>query len=305
MDRLLGNGAEVYAAVYFGMITLVAVAEWLHPRRAGTEGQGLRWLGNFSLTILGAILVRALFPLVGVGWAVFCQEHRLGLLNQVAWPAWAGLLVTVVVVDLAYYLQHYVLHRVPLLWRLHRTHHSDLEYDFTTGVRFHPFETVYSTAVLMLVVLVLGAPPAAVLIAQALSVAVAFIEHANLRIPDAVDRVLRRVIVTPDMHRIHHSQDVHEGNSNFSNMFSFWDRLFGTYVDQPAAGHDGIAFGVAELAEPRHQRFGWLLLQPFLNPASAGRPAVPAPAGSPAAAPSGPEPADAAPVAVRSSAGRA
>jgi sterol desaturase/sphingolipid hydroxylase (fatty acid hydroxylase superfamily) len=272
MDRLLGNGSEVYAVVYFGMIAAVALAEWLQPRRVPGEGQGLRWVGNFGLTILGAILVRAVFPLVGVGWAVFCEEHRLGLLNQVAWPFWLTLAATIVTIDLAYYLQHYLLHRVPLLWRLHRTHHSDVEYDFTTGVRFHPFETVYSTAVLMLVVLVLGAPPVAVLLSQALSVALAFVEHANLRIPEPVDRVVRRVFVTPDMHRIHHSQEIDEGNSNFSNMFSFWDRLFGTYIDQPAAGHDGIAFGVAELSGVRHQQLPWMLAQPFLNPA---RPADP------------------------------
>lgn len=266
MERLSGNEAELYATVYFGMIAAVALAEWLQPRRAPAGGLGLRWFGNFALTIIGAVLVRALFPLVGVGWALFCEQRQIGFLNQVAWPGWLELLLTVVVADLAYYTQHYLLHRVPLLWRLHRTHHSDHEYDFSTGVRFHPFEAVYTTAVLVLVIGALGAPPFAVLIWQALSVAVAFVEHANLRIPAAVDRVIRRVFVTPDMHRVHHSQDMHEGNSNFSNMLSIWDRLFGTYVDQPAAGHDGIVFGVAELAEPRHQRLHWMLAQPFLRP---------------------------------------
>ncbi len=128
-----------------------------------------------------------------------------------------------------------------MLWRLHRTHHSDHEYDFTTGVRFHPFEAVYTTAMLMGAIFALGAPPVAILTSQLLSVALAFVEHANIRIPSRLDRVLRVVFVTPDMHRIHHSQDLREGESNFSNTFSWWDRLFGTYVDQPAAGHDGIS----------------------------------------------------------------
>lgn len=276
LDALLKHGTQIYAFVYFGAIIAVALAEWILPRRAAGDALGLRWFGNFSLSILGAIAVRALFPLIGVGWALYCSERGLGLLNGTAWPSWLEAGLTVIVLDLALYVQHYLLHRVPVLWRLHRTHHSDLEYDFTTGLRFHPFEAVYSTAFVMGVILLLGAPPAAVMLSQLLVVAVAFAEHANLRIPPAADRVLRLAFVTPDMHRIHHSQDMHEGNSNYSNMFSWWDRLFGTYIDQPAAGHDGIRFGVAELAERKHLTVPWMLAQPFLNPAPAEPPA-PAP----------------------------
>jgi sterol desaturase/sphingolipid hydroxylase (fatty acid hydroxylase superfamily) len=261
---MLKNGAQIYAFVYFGAIVVVALLEVVRPRRAIGGGLGVRWFGNFGLTIIGAVVVRMLFPLVGVGWALFCLERGLGLFNQVAWPAWAELTLTVVLLDAAIYGQHYLLHRIPVLWRMHRTHHSDHEYDFTTGVRFHPFETVFSTAVLMAAILGLGAPPAAVLVSQVLSVAIAFVEHANLRLPPVLDRTLRLVVVTPDMHRIHHSQDVHEGDSNFSNVFSWWDRLFGTYLDQPAAGHDGIVFGVAELSERKHLTLPGMLLQPFL-----------------------------------------
>lgn len=265
-DALLKDGSQLYALVYFGAIIIVALLEHVRPRRTPGDTLRLRWFGNFSLTILGALLVRILFPVVGVGWAVVCADHGWGVLNQVGGSWWTKLAVTIVVIDLANYVQHVILHRVPVLWRMHRTHHSDLDYDFTTGARFHPFETVYSTAVVMAVILVLGPPPAAVMVSQALSVAVAFVEHANLRIPPALDGILRLVVVTPDMHRIHHSQDLREGDSNFSNMFSWWDRLFGTYVDQPAAGHDGIAFGVAELAERKHLTVPWMLAQPFLNP---------------------------------------
>lgn len=274
MDTFLKNGSQLYAFVYFGAIIVVALLEWVRPRRVASDTLGLRWFGNFSLTIIGAMLVRALFPLVGVGWAVFCGERGIGLFNQVNWPVWSEFALTIVVIDAVYYGQHYLLHRVPVLWRLHRTHHSDQEYDFTTGVRFHPFEAVYGTAVLMGAILALGAPPVAVLASQLLTVALAFVEHANVRIPLLLDRVLRVVFVTPDMHRIHHSQDLREGESNFSNTFSWWDRLFGTYVDQPAAGHDGIRFGVVELAERKHLTLQWMLVQPFLDPK---RPAVAVP----------------------------
>ena len=265
MDSLLKNGAQIYAFVYFGGIIAVALLESVLPRRVPGATLGLRWFGNFSLTILGAVLVRVLFPLAGVGWAVFCSERRLGLFNQVAWPWWVEFALTIVLIDLAYYLQHYLLHRVPMLWRMHRTHHTDQEYDFSTGVRFHPFEAVYTTTVVMAVILALGAPPVAVFVSQLLSIGVAFFEHANVRMPGRMDRALRLLFVTPDMHRIHHSQDIHEGESNFSNMFSFWDRLFGTYVDQPAAGHDGIVFGVADFSERKHLTLPWMLVQPFLR----------------------------------------
>lgn len=285
MDALLTRGSELYAVVYFGVILVVALLEVVQPRRVPGETLRQRWFGNFSLTILGAILIRAIFPVMGVGWAIVCEERRLGLLNQVQWVWWAELALTVVVLDFTLYLQHVSLHRIPLLWRLHRTHHSDLEYDFTTGVRFHPFEAIYTTGVSTVAIALLGAPAWAVVIWQALTVAVAFVEHANVRLPQALDRVIRPVFVTPDMHRIHHSQDLHEGESNFSNMFSFWDRLFGTYVAEPAAGHDAIAFGVADMADPRHQTLPGLLAQPFRSSAAPGaRTESPAPM-DPAASP--------------------
>jgi sterol desaturase/sphingolipid hydroxylase (fatty acid hydroxylase superfamily) len=265
MDSLLKNGAQIYAFVYFGGIIAVALLESVLPRRVPGATLGLRWFGNFSLTIIGAVMVRVLFPLAGVGWAVFCSERRLGLFNQLAWPWLVEFSLTIVVIDLAYYLQHYVLHRVPMLWRMHRTHHTDQEYDFSTGVRFHPFEAVYTTTAVIAVIVALGAPPMAVFVSQLLSIGVAFFEHANVRMPGRLDRALRLLIVTPDMHRIHHSQDIHEGESNFANMFSFWDRLFGTYVDQPAAGHDGIVFGVPGFSERKHLTLPWMLVQPFLG----------------------------------------
>jgi sterol desaturase/sphingolipid hydroxylase (fatty acid hydroxylase superfamily) len=273
---LLEHGSQIYATVYFGVILAVAVAEAVVPARAMGASPGRRWLTNFSLTMLGMGLVRLSFPLFGVAWAIFCAERGWGLLHQVEHPAWLGLAFTVVALDLAYYTQHYLLHRVPLLWRLHRTHHSDLEYDFSTGVRFHPFEAIFTTLFAMASIAVLGAPPAGVMLSQILAAAVSFVEHANVCLPARVDRVVRLLFVTPNMHRVHHSVELDEGNSNFSNMFSFWDRLFGTYITQPAAGHDGMRFGLMEVQDTRQLTLPRLLSQPFEGlaapPAASGAP---------------------------------
>jgi sterol desaturase/sphingolipid hydroxylase (fatty acid hydroxylase superfamily) len=287
MEAFLKDGAEIYGVAYFGAIIVVAAIEWILPRRAATSLAGVRWLNNFGVTVLGSILIRLLFPLAGVGWAIFCSDRGWGLLNQWQIPAWAAFILTIVILDLSHYAEHYLLHRVPVLWRLHRTHHTDLEYDFSTGVRFHPFEMVFSTVALMAVVAALGPPPVALLVSQVLTIVVDFIEHANARVPSSIDRFFRVVFVTPDMHRIHHSQERGEGNSNFSNMFSVWDRLFGTYVDQPAAGHDGIAFGVPEFTDRKHLTLHWMLVQPFLGEPPEGgghaaRAALPVTAAEPA-----------------------
>jgi sterol desaturase/sphingolipid hydroxylase (fatty acid hydroxylase superfamily) len=259
------TGSQAYATVYFGAILAVALVEAFAPARAAGPDVGRRWLRNFSLTLLDTAVVRLLLPVAGVGWAVFAAERGWGLLSLVDLPLWASVALTVVVLDLSYYLQHYLLHAVPLLWRLHRTHHSDIEYDFSTGVRFHPLEALFTAAFGMLFIVVLGAPPEGVMLSQILAVAVSFAEHANVMIPARVDRAVRVVFVTPNMHRVHHSVDHVEGNSNFSNMFSFWDRLFGTYVDQPAAGHDRMEFGLMEVRDRAQLTLPRLLAQPFVD----------------------------------------
>ena len=259
------EASELYAVEYFGVIIALAMLEWVVPRRAAGDTLRQRWTGNVGIAIVDTIVIRVLFPMTGFAWALFCSERGWGLLNQFAVPWWAGLAVTVVTIDLAVYTQHYLFHRVPVLWKVHSVHHADQEYDFTTGLRFHPLEGVVSTLVLLGAIVALGAPAMAVLVWQLLSVAVSFVEHANVRIPSWLDRVLRIFVVTPDMHRIHHSQNVREGQSNFSSTFSWWDRLFGTYVDQPAAGHEGIAFGLAQFPERKHLTLPWMLAQPFLR----------------------------------------
>jgi sterol desaturase/sphingolipid hydroxylase (fatty acid hydroxylase superfamily) len=269
---MLDLGSQTYATVYFGAILAVALAEVIAPARAAGPEVGRRWLRNFGLTLLDTAVVRLMFPLAGVAWAVFAAERGWGLLPQAGLPLWANLAITVVVLDFSYYLQHYLLHAVPLLWRLHRTHHSDVEYDFSTGVRFHPFEALFTAASGMVFIVVLGAPPEGVMLSQILAVAASFAEHANVMIPARVDRAVRLVLVTPNMHRVHHSVELDEGNSNFSNMFSFWDRLFGTYIDQPAAGHDRMEFGLMEVRDRAQLTLPRLLVQPFAD-LSAPRPA--------------------------------
>jgi sterol desaturase/sphingolipid hydroxylase (fatty acid hydroxylase superfamily) len=265
MDGLLQRAAEVYALAYFGLVLAAAVLEWVIPCRPVTDSLKLRWFGNISLSILDTVVVRSLFPMLAVGWAAFCHSHGWGLFSLVTAPAWLAFIVSVLALDFLYYAQHYTMHRVPVLWRLHRTHHTDQEFDFSTGLRFHPLETIVTTAAVFGFIMALGAPPAAVFVLQLFSVAVSFIDHANVRVPASLDRVLRLVFVTPDMHRIHHSQDAREGQSNFANLFSWWDRLFATYIHESAAGSAGMTFGVEGFANRKHLTLPWMLAQPFLR----------------------------------------
>jgi sterol desaturase/sphingolipid hydroxylase (fatty acid hydroxylase superfamily) len=279
MGALLQRAAEVYAFVYFGTIIAVSLLEWAIPLRPFSDGVRLRWLSNFGISILNAFIVRALFPLLGVGWAAYCAERGWGLFNSVAGPAWLSVAVSIVWLDFLYYVQHVGMHRVPLLWRMHRTHHTDHDYDFTTGLRAHPTETLLTNVVTFAGILLAGASPLAVFLNQLLSISLSFIGHSNVRLPAALDRPLRFVLVTPDMHRVHHSVDVREGESNFSNLFPWWDHLFATYLDQPAAGHTRMAFGVRGFEARKHLSLPWMLAQPFLRPekpASTGTPASPA-----------------------------
>jgi sterol desaturase/sphingolipid hydroxylase (fatty acid hydroxylase superfamily) len=299
LEGFLTNAAETYAYAYFGSVLVVALVEWAVPRRTPADMLGLRWSNNFAISLLNTLIVRAAFPVATIAWATLCAQHGWGLLNAVNWPSSIGVLVTVVALDLVVYTQHYLLHRIPMLWRLHRTHHSDADYDFTTAVRFHPLEAMFTAAVQLGAIYALGAPPAAVFLSQVLALLASFAEHANVRIPGRVDRVLRTVFVTPDVHRIHHSQIAGESRSNFANLFSWWDRLFGTYIDQPAAGHAGIQFGLPEFTARKHATIPWMLAQPFLPESDAasvartlsgsrGEPAPPTPEGFGEARPTGP-----------------
>ena len=260
-----GVAAEplVRLAVFLGVFAAVALWEALAPRRARAFPRRARWPHNIALVFLDNALVRVVAPGAAIAVALAAEAHGWGLLNAAALPAWLAIPLAVVALDLAIYFQHVMFHAVPALWRLHRVHHADLDVDVTTGARFHPIEILVSVAIKMAAVAAIGAPPVAVLVFEVLLNATAMFNHANGRLPLGVDRWLRLLVVTPDMHRVHHSIVYSETNSNFGFNLPWWDRLFGTYRAQPAAGHEAMTIGVGAFRTPADLRLDRLLLQPF------------------------------------------
>ena len=249
---------------FFGMLLLIGLWEILAPRRALTVSKLLRWSNNLGLVFFNSFVLRLLFPAAAVGVAAFAAEQGWGLLNYYHLPLWQALLISVVTMDLIIYLQHVMVHAVPLFWRLHRVHHADPDYDVTTGARFHPLEIILSMLIKFAVILVLGPPILAIVIFEILLNATAMFNHGNIRLPLALDRVLRWFLVTPDMHRVHHSTEDDEANSNFGFSLPWWDRLFGTYREQPREGHVGMQIGIRKYREP--QAVSWftgMLTLPF------------------------------------------
>ena len=238
--------------------------ESITPRRALILAKGSRWVNNLGLTFLNTFILRALFPSAAVGLAIEASRHGWGALNQVNLPEGTRLFVGIVALDLAIYFQHVLFHAVPALWRLHRVHHADLDFDVTTGARFHPIEMVLSMVIKLATIMALGAPPIAVLLFELVLSAAAMFSHANARLPLAIDRVLRWMVVTPDMHRVHHSVVSNETNSNFGFNLSLWDRLLGTYRAQPCEGHLGMVIGIQDYRDPRQvTRLAGILALPF------------------------------------------
>lgn len=269
MDEvLLTHEPLIRLGFFVGVLALMAGWELLAPRRPQAIGRVLRWPNNLGIVVVDTLLLRLVFPTAAVGFALFVEERGWGLFNAVAMPGWLALVASVLILDFAIYLQHVLFHAVPALWRLHRMHHTDLEFDVTTGLRFHPVEILISMGIKLAVVAALGPPAAAVLIFEVLLNATSMFNHGNVRIPTGLDRVLRCFVVTPDMHRVHHSVLPHETNSNFGFNLPWWDRLLGTYRAQPGAGHEGMTIGIGLFREPRELRLDRLLLQPFRGPAS-------------------------------------
>jgi sterol desaturase/sphingolipid hydroxylase (fatty acid hydroxylase superfamily) len=262
---LLDSPLLVRLGVFTAVLVLMALAEALLPRRQPTVNQARRWVSNVGLVGLNTLLLRLLFPLGAVGVALLAEERGWGLVHQVALPAWLVVPVAVVALDLAIYLQHVLFHAVPVLWRLHMVHHADLDFDVTTGLRFHTLEILLSFGFKLAVVVVIGSPALAVLLFEVLLNATSMFNHGNLRLPTRLDRVLRLVLVTPDMHRVHHSVLVPETNSNFGFNLPWWDYLFGTYQPQPAGGHDGMTIGLAQFRDERVERLPWMLVLPFIG----------------------------------------
>jgi sterol desaturase/sphingolipid hydroxylase (fatty acid hydroxylase superfamily) len=262
-DVLLGYEPYVRLAAFAGMFVVMAAWELIGPRRHQSVGRGWRWPNNLGVVVVNTLLVRVLFPTTAVGLALFAEARGFGLFNVIALPAWVGVLASIAILDLAIYLQHVLFHAVPALWRLHRMHHADLEFDVTTGLRFHPIEILLSMAIKLAVVAALGAPAVSVVIFEVLLNATSMFNHGNVRIPLGFDSILRWLVVTPDMHRVHHSILARETNSNFGFNLPWWDHLFGTYRAQPTAGHEAMTIGIEQFREPRELGLDRMLVQPF------------------------------------------
>jgi len=255
--------AAIRLGAFAGVGLAMALWEVLAPRRVRLVPRLTRWVGNLGIVVLNSMLVRLLFPVALTAFAAGNHGAGQGLMGLAGLPFWVEVAVAVVVLDLAVYGQHVLFHFVPVLWRLHRMHHADLDYDFTTGIRFHPIEIALSMVWKFALVWALGAPALAVLIFEVVLNGTAMFNHGNVRLAPAVDRWLRRLIVTPDMHRVHHSVVPAETNSNYGFNLAVWDRLFGTYRAQPAAGHAGMTIGLGRFRDPAELRLDRMLAQPF------------------------------------------
>lgn len=267
-ELLLVNEPIIRISFFLGILLAMAASEVAAPRRRREIPRLLRWTNNLGVVVVDTILVRLIFPIVAVGLALMAEERGWGLLNVFETPAWIAFVVSLLALDLAIYLQHVMFHAVPALWRLHRMHHADLEFDVTTGLRFHPLEILLSMGIKLAVVAVLGPPAVAVLVFEILLNATSMFNHGNVRIPLGLDRVLRWVVVTPDMHRVHHSIHPTETNSNFGFNLPWWDRLLGTYRAQPREGHDGMTIGIEQFRTSRDLWLDRMLIQPVRGPAS-------------------------------------
>lgn len=261
--ELLAAEPLIRLAVFAGVLAALAIAEVAAPRRRLAIARRRRWPGNIGIVAIDTLLVRILFPTAAVGVALLAEARGVGLLNIVALPGWLSFLTSFVLLDLIIYAQHRLFHAAPWLWRLHRMHHSDPDLDVTSGVRFHPLEILLSMGIKLGAVVLLGAPAVAVMLFEVVLNATAMFSHSNIRFPRALDRLLRLVIVTPDMHRVHHSTEWRELQSNFGFNLPWWDRLFGTYCAQPAAGHEAMTIGVAGTEECDALRLDRMLLEPL------------------------------------------
>ena len=263
MPDILANEPLIRLSAFGGIFAAMAAWELLAPRRVQQIGRSTRWPSNIAIVVLDTALVRLVFPTTAVVVALLAEAKGWGLFYAIGLSAWAAVPLGIILLDLAIYLQHVLFHAVPALWRLHRMHHADLEFDVTTGARFHPIEILLSMGIKLGVIAALGTPAVAVLVFEVLLNATSMFNHSNVRMPAWLDGIIRWIVVTPDMHRVHHSIVARETNSNFGFNLPWWDRLFGTYRGQPAAGHQAMTIGIAQFRDPAEQRLDRMLTQPF------------------------------------------
>jgi len=260
---LLENEAALRLIFFIGVLIIVALWEAISPKRPRHITRAVRWTRNLFLVVINSILVRLIVPLTATGAAIFAAQNGIGLFNQLSLPFALAVILSVLLLDLLIYGQHVVFHHVPLLWRLHQVHHIDQEIDVTTGLRFHPFEIILSIGVKCAGVIALGVPVVAVVIFEVLLNGMAMFNHGNIRLPKALDKILRLLVVTPDMHRVHHSVIPQEFNSNFGFNMPWWDRIFRTYRAQPDKGHDQMEIGLADYRDDHKTGLWALMIIPF------------------------------------------
>jgi sterol desaturase/sphingolipid hydroxylase (fatty acid hydroxylase superfamily) len=266
MTDLLHYEPIIRLSCFLGVLLAMMGWEWRWPRRTLSLSRARRWPANLAIILIDSGVLRWLFPVLAVGMAELAENRNWGLFHGLNAPFWLAFIATLLLLDLTIYAQHVAFHKIPLLWRLHRMHHTDLDFDVTTALRFHPLEIALSMLLKLAVVVLLGAPPVAVMLFEVILNATALFNHGNVRLSRKLDRALRWVLVTPDMHRVHHSIHREETDSNFGFNLPWWDRLFGTYRDQPRDGHAGMTIGLEHFRDWRATRLDGLLLQPFLIP---------------------------------------
>jgi len=264
---VVDNELVIRVSFFVGVFALMAVWELLTPYRILTTSKSGRWLNNLSLVILNSVLLRVIFPGAAVGMAAIATERQWGLLNNTELPMWPAVIIAVIMLDFVIYLQHVMFHAIPTLWRLHMVHHTDLDIDVTTGNRFHPVEIILSMLIKITAITVIGPPVIAVILFEVVLNATSMFNHSNIKMPKRIDRILRLFIVTPDMHRVHHSVIKQETNSNYGFSLPWWDRLFGTYRHQPSAGHIAMTIGLNQFRNPALLTLPRLLVLPITGKA--------------------------------------
>jgi sterol desaturase/sphingolipid hydroxylase (fatty acid hydroxylase superfamily) len=270
MSELMEPEEILRLLLFFLVFAVMAVWELFAPRRTLTVSRGQRWFSNLSIVIANTLLIRIVFPVSAIQLAMVSHDYGWGVFNILAFPAIMEIIICVVALDFIIYLQHILFHAVPVLWRLHRVHHADLDFDVTTGTRFHPIEIVISMLIKFAAIILLGPAPVAVLIFEIVLNSGAMFNHSNVKLPLLLDKLLRALIVTPDMHRVHHSVIENEANSNYGFNLSIWDRLFGTYINQPAAGHENMNIGISTFRQVHEcDHLYYMLKMPFVGKVSA------------------------------------
>ncbi|HHT9106768.1 MAG TPA: sterol desaturase family protein [Candidatus Wujingus californicus] len=250
-EFVISHEAAIRLGFFSGILGAMALWELAAPRRVLTVPKLLRWINNIGIVVINSFLLRIIFPSATVGVSVFAQKHGWGLFNHFQLPYWVAVVLSVVALDFIIYLQHVMFHAIPVFWRIHRMHHTDLDFDVTTGIRFHPMEILLSMLIKSAGVVVLGPPVLSVIIFEVALNATSMFNHSNVRMLRGVDRILRWFVVTPDMHRVHHSSLYYETNSNFGFNLPWWDRFLGTYRDQPRMGHEGMTIGLEDFRDKK------------------------------------------------------